>query len=219
MEQSLLAGVLTLSLVLLNPSSASSAQSSQITEVREVRDYTVNQGESLSSIAEREYGSVDFWTNIWIENPWIQNPDSIEKDWVIKLSKNEPERPATLSADLKAKLTKQFPQVEKSNMSGNETQALPSQSNYSGGVLNEAQMSFLGNCESGMTATRNSGNGYYGAFQFSYGTWQRMNTGYERADLAPLEVQKDAVQRLLSRSSIFTQFPGCARKMQNLGLL
>ena len=86
-------------------------------------------------------------------------------------------------------------------------------------VLNDAQIQFLGNCESGMRPETNTGNGYYGAFQFSYGTWQSMGTGYERADLAPLEVQKDAVQRLLSRSSIFTQFPGCARKMRSLGLI
>lgn len=87
------------------------------------------------------------------------------------------------------------------------------------GPLNAAQINFLGNCESGMTWNRNSGNGYYGAFQFSIPTWNAMGTGYARADMAPLEVQIDAVQRLLSRSSIFSQFPGCARQMQANGLL
>lgn len=86
-------------------------------------------------------------------------------------------------------------------------------------ILTDVQIQFLGNCESGMTATRNSGNGYYGAFQFSISTWNSMGTGYARADLAPLEVQIDAVQRLLSRSSIFTQFPGCAIKMRAAGLI
>ena len=90
---------------------------------------------------------------------------------------------------------------------------------YNGGPLNDAQIQFLGNCESGMTATRNSGNGYYGAFQFSIGTWNSMGTGYARADMAPLEVQIDAVQRLVSRSSIFGQFPGCARQMRSIGLI
>lgn len=85
--------------------------------------------------------------------------------------------------------------------------------------LTPEQITFLGNCEAGMDPTKNTGNGYYGAFQFSYGTWQSMNTGYERADLAPLEVQIDAVQRLLQRSSIYTQFPACARKMQSLGMI
>lgn len=92
-------------------------------------------------------------------------------------------------------------------------------SSYTGGPLTSDQIQFLGNCESGMTATRNSGNGFYGAFQFSLGTWNNMGTGYARADLAPLDVQIDAVQRLLSRSSIWTQFPGCALRMRSAGLL
>jgi hypothetical protein len=70
-----------------------------------------------------------------------------------------------------------------------------------------------------MTWNRNSGNGFYGAFQFTISTWNAMGTGYARADMAPLEVQVAAVQKLLSRSSIFTQFPGCARQMQARGLI
>lgn len=85
--------------------------------------------------------------------------------------------------------------------------------------LTDEQIQFLGNCEAGMDPTKNTGNGYYGAFQFSYGTWNSMNTGYERADMAPLEVQVDAVQRLLQRSSIYNQFPGCARQMAAQGII
>ena len=86
-------------------------------------------------------------------------------------------------------------------------------------VLSEEQIQFLGNCESGMRPETNTGNGFYGAFQFTIGTWNAMNTGYDRADLAPLDVQIAAVQKLLSRSSIWTQFPGCAAKMHAHGLL
>lgn len=70
-----------------------------------------------------------------------------------------------------------------------------------------------------MRPTTNTGNGFYGAFQFMQGTWNSMSTGYERADLAPLEVQIDAIQRLVARSSIFTQFPACSRKMRAAGIL
>lgn len=86
-------------------------------------------------------------------------------------------------------------------------------------ILSDEAITFLGNCESGMTATRNSGNGYYGAFQFSISTWNSMGTGYERADLAPLEVQIEAVQRLVARSNIYGQFPACAQKMRSAGLI
>ncbi len=87
------------------------------------------------------------------------------------------------------------------------------------GSLTTAQIQFLGGCEAGMNPTRNSSNGYYGAFQFSIGTWNAMGTGYARADLAPLDVQIAAVQKLLTGSSIFGQFPGCANKMVAAGLL
>lgn len=93
---------------------------------------------------------------------------------------------------------------------------------YTGGPLNEEQITALGMCESGMTANRNSGNGFYGAFQFMPATW-RNNAPEEYKDVlphqAPLDAQKQAVQNLLSRSSIYTQFPGCAKKMSSQGII
>lgn len=94
--------------------------------------------------------------------------------------------------------------------------------NYTGGPLSEAQITALGKCESGMTATRNSGNGFYGAFQFMPGTWRNVAPAPYNTVMpheAPLDAQKQAVQTLLSRSSIYTQFPGCAKKMQASGIL
>ena len=93
---------------------------------------------------------------------------------------------------------------------------------YTGGPLSEAQITALGSCESGMTANRNSGNGFYGAFQFTKSTWRSSAPApYNNGDPheAPLDAQKQAVQNLLSRSSIFTQFPGCAKKMRASGIL
>ncbi len=214
MGQDLLSGVLALSIVLLNPSSTPSAKlTSQIVEVAEMRDYAVKEGDSLSTIAEKEYGSMDFWINVWNDNDWIDQPNLIEKDWKLKIRNTKPLAAATLSAALEKKIQ------QKRQIANIQTSPTASTFTYTGGPLNEAQITFLGNCESGMTAERNSGNGYFGAFQFSPGTWRSMGTEYVRADLAPLDVQKDAVQRLLARSSIYTQFPGCARRMQSLGLL
>lgn len=90
---------------------------------------------------------------------------------------------------------------------------------YQGGSLSSAQIQFLGKCESGMNPTTNTGNSFYGAYQFTIPTWNAMGTGYARADLAPLDVQTAAVQKLLSQASIWTQFPGCAAKMRAAGLL
>lgn len=93
---------------------------------------------------------------------------------------------------------------------------------YTGGPLNEAQIQALGMCESGMTATRNSGNGFYGAFQFMPSTWQSVAPAPYSSGMpheAPLAAQKQAVQNLLSRSSIFSQFPGCAKQMRSNGII
>lgn len=94
--------------------------------------------------------------------------------------------------------------------------------NYTGGPLSEKQINALGQCESGMNPATNTGNGFSGAFQFMHSTWQNnapapYNKG--AAHQAPLEAQKQAVQNLLSRSSIYTQFPSCARQMQAQGIL
>ncbi|TXG76529.1 hypothetical protein E6Q11_04410 [Candidatus Dojkabacteria bacterium] len=194
-----------------------------------MRDYRVKEGDTLASIAEKEYGSSELWVNIWNDNDFIENPNIIEKDWVITLRTKKPflKEPLKESLGKKAEINKKenIPSITpipaqaqsiSTTPSVTPTSAAPAQSPK---TLNDAQIAFLGQCESGMTANRNSGNGYYGAFQFSPGTWNRMNTGYARADLAPIEVQIDAVQRLLQTSSIFGQFPGCARKMQAMGIL
>lgn len=70
-------------------------------------------------------------------------------------------------------------------------------------------------CETHGNYQTNTGNGYYGAYQFSQGTWDSMGTGYARADLAPPEVQDRAALQVASRSSFWSQFPACAAS-QNL---
>jgi len=65
-------------------------------------------------------------------------------------------------------------------------------------------------CETGGNYRTNTGNGYYGAYQFSESTWNSLNTGYPRADLAPPAVQDQAIIRnTLRTSGLATQNPGC----------
>lgn len=69
----------------------------------------------------------------------------------------------------------------------------------------------LRQCESGGNYRTNTGNGYYGAYQFSEGTWNSLGTGYARADLAPPSVQDAAIVRNTNRSGagLAGQNPGC----------
>jgi hypothetical protein len=200
--------------------------------------WTVDEGETITGIAAAYYGDDLYWTTIWNDNPWINDPWNIEKGWAIELRNRIPKDPHALDTNLLDQLKKSehlyAPEVrqhavlaEQLGFPIDQVQAAAAAAaptdmpevEYVGGPLSEAQITYLGQCEAGMDPTKNTGNGYYGAFQFSYGTWKSMNTGYERADLAPLHVQKDAVQRLVQRSSIHTQFPGCASKMRSNGLL
>lgn len=71
----------------------------------------------------------------------------------------------------------------------------------------------LRTCETGGNYSTNTGNGYYGAYQFSSPTWNSMGTAYSSAHLAPPEVQDDAALRLAQRSGFHSQFPGCSQKL------
>jgi resuscitation-promoting factor RpfB len=71
----------------------------------------------------------------------------------------------------------------------------------------------LRGCESGGNYADNTGNGYYGAYQFSSSTWNSLGTGYARADLAPPSVQDSAIVKNTNRSGagLAGQNPGCYR--------
>ncbi len=66
-------------------------------------------------------------------------------------------------------------------------------------------------CEAGNIYTRNSGNGYYGAYQFNIGTWAGYG-GYARADLAPASVQDAKFLETYSRRG-WSPWPTCSRKL------
>lgn len=214
-----------------NPAPIPSYSFSQVLEQAEYSQYIVQEGDYLSMIAKEYYGDEDYWTNIWNDNPELENALVLEPNWVLKIRNNKTILPEDLKHELEARLSIQpdttytYSQdsgagiVPSIAVAQPQVQQPAASQGSSPQVLNDAQINYLGNCEAGMDPAKNTGNGYYGAFQFSAGTWNSMGTGYARADQAPIEVQKEAVQRLVARSSIYTQFPGCARKMQSAGII
>lgn len=72
----------------------------------------------------------------------------------------------------------------------------------------------LARCESGGNPATNTGNGYYGLYQFSASTWHAMG-GSGLPSEASAEEQTMRAQALQARSG-WGQWPGCARR---LGLL
>ncbi len=80
-------------------------------------------------------------------------------------------------------------------------------------------------CEAGGNYQTNTGNGYYGAYQFSQATWdrvarKRLGIPYARADLAPPEVQDQAIiaNTNLAKAGLVSQNPGCYNKHKHEGL-
>ena len=69
----------------------------------------------------------------------------------------------------------------------------------------------LRQCESNGNYADNTGNGYYGAYQFSEATWQSLGLSGLPSD-APPAVQDQAAQRLQARSG-WNQWPTCARRL------
>lgn len=71
----------------------------------------------------------------------------------------------------------------------------------------DEQLYLLRVCESSNNYADNTGNGYYGAYQFDLSTWQS-NGGVGRPDLAPPAVQ-DAMTRLLYSRRGAQPWPTC----------
>ncbi|MGD0380549.1 MAG: transglycosylase family protein [Acidimicrobiales bacterium] len=83
----------------------------------------------------------------------------------------------------------------------------PATSAASGGVW-----ASLRRCESGGNYADNTGNGYYGAYQFSLATWRGLGfTGLPSA--AAPAVQDRAAQELQARSG-WGQWPSCSRQLR-----
>lgn len=66
-------------------------------------------------------------------------------------------------------------------------------------------------CEAGNDYTKNTGNGYYGAYQYNLGTWNNYG-GYARPDLAPAAVQDAKAQIDYDRRG-WSPWPSCSRKL------
>jgi Transglycosylase-like domain len=149
-----------------------------------------------------------------------------------KKKKSQAKPQATLSTLVRIlpSSTTQFPPVEPSTTSGNvsgksaakrlpatptEIPREPSAAATGNSTANsdglESLLEKLRRCESGNRYDLNTGNGYYGAYQFSLGTWRKLGYGgYPHQ--APPTVQDDAARKLLA-SSGWGQWPACSRKI------
>ena len=90
-----------------------------------------------------------------------------------------------------------------------QVEVVGTKSSYSGSL--SQWLLRLRTCESSGNYQTNTGNGYYGAYQFSQATWNSLGTGYAFAYQAPPAVQDQMIIENTNRSSggLATQNPGC----------
>jgi len=81
-----------------------------------------------------------------------------------------------------------------------------------GGSVSSGVWAGLRQCESGGNYADNTGNGYYGAYQFSLSTWHGLGFSGVPSD-APPAVQDQAAQQLQARSG-WGQWPACSRRLR-----
>ncbi len=162
--------------------------------------YTVQQGDTLSTIAVHVYGSAADWPAVWWANRHqLPDPDVIAAGQRLQLPASA-QVPAWMARAALAAVTApaavSAPQADPP-ISAPVSTAAPASS---GGV----NWSAIAACESGGNWSANTGNGFYGGLQFTEQTW----LGYGGGQYAPsanmaTEAQQIAVaQRVLGRQGI-----------------
>ncbi|HEY2004658.1 MAG TPA: transglycosylase family protein [Candidatus Saccharimonadia bacterium] len=155
------------------------------------KTYVVQQGDSLSTIAQGQ--QLESWRPLWNANPDIQNPDLIYANQKLAVpSGTTADRP--LPADMTALPPRTYaPQGGQIEPAHNTVSSAPA--NYAGGasgLLERIRMR-----ESGGNYAANTGNGFYGAYQFTLDTWQGVGGSGLPSNASPAE-QDMRAQMLLN---------------------
>lgn len=179
------------------------AVAAEQTPVKEYKKHKVAGGESLSIIAEAN--QLPSWKTIWDVNEHIANPDLInpgEELNIPAVGQQTPDRPLPAAQAVAP--------VSQQKLVAASRSAAPKAAPVYGGTTDGAWAA-LRACESGGNYAANTGNGYYGAYQYNSGTWNNYG-GYARADLAPPAVQDAKAQDTQSRRG-WSPWPACSRKL------
>jgi LysM repeat protein len=170
------------------PTPAKSAEAApQPAAAPQPKIHVVGDGDSLSSIAEAE--KLESWRPLWNANTGLENPDLVYagQQLVVPAGPTE-DRPVPVAVQQVAPQpvaqVQTYQQPAYQAPVHRSVTAVPA--NYSGG--SGGIFARIRQRESGGNYSTNTGNGYYGAYQYDNQTWNGYG-GYARADLAPAAVQ------------------------------
>ena len=173
-------GVIALASGTASADSVDPAKKTVAATVAAPKIHEVVSGDSLSTIAASE--NLGSWRPIWNVNPDITNPDMIFPGQKFTIPTGD-----TTERVLPAGVSDQLPNQQVQAVAPQRPVAsAPRAVNYAGGTAGIFERIRLR--ESGGNYATNTGNGYYGAYQYDTRTWNNYG-GYARADLAPPAVQ------------------------------
>lgn len=159
-----------------------SAHAAEGTPEQQPKKHIVASGESLSSIATAH--TLPSWRTLWDANLQLQNPDQLNIGQEITVPTGAvPERPlpAGYGAPAPAPVAQPVQQpvaAAKAAPARRVTPAAPA----SGDVFARIRAK-----ESGGNYAANTGNGYYGAYQFDLGTWRGVGGSGLPSNASPAE--------------------------------
>jgi murein DD-endopeptidase MepM/ murein hydrolase activator NlpD len=179
------------------------------------RRYTVVLGDTLWGIAARFYTQGAEWTRITQANPSIVDPNqiSVGQSLLVPVATGPaPAAPvaAVAAADPKPVVSamKTVPAVSAPVIHRVVTAAASAPA-----VVSSAALGGVWACirqhESGGNYATNTGNGYYGAYQFSLSTWRAMGGSGLPSSASP--AVQDAMAKKLQATSGFGQWPQTSR--------
>lgn len=169
----LLVGVLVAIVMGMSAGSAYADQKFEKPDDQNTKTYIVIVGDSLSKIAET-YG-LSSWLPLWNANTKLTDPNIINPGDELVI----PDGPTTD----RALPTPAVAPVQTAAPKTNPRSAAVRKAAPSGDIFARIRMR-----ESGGNYATNTGNGYYGAYQFDVGTWNNYG-GYKYASDAPPAVQ------------------------------
>lgn len=160
--------------------SAHAASDSTTQTKSEPQKHIVAEGESLSSIAADN--NLPSWMPLWDVNTNLENPDQITPGQEIVIP--TPPLPTT-DRPLPAGYGAPAPVVSAAPAATSHVSS--TRRVVTGGGGGGDRFARIRARESGGNYAENTGNGYYGAYQFSLGTWQGVGGTGNPADASPAE--------------------------------
>jgi LysM repeat protein len=194
---SLGAPVLAVSTPTPKPQSKAEITAKKAADVVTPKVHLVAAGDSLSTIAEAE--NLPSWRPIWDANAQVQNPDLVYAGQKLVVPTSPiAERPLPAGAVVQASAPV---------ATGNVARRSAPVANYTAGAGGWA--AGVRQRESGGNYATNTGNGYYGAYQFSLGTWAGIGGTGLPSNASPAE--QDARAQMLYNQRGCSPWPNTCR--------